>query len=101
MSLNVQLSVTAKIAHAVKPLDINASKVIKQTCVVYKSFCSIRCENFLCGSEKVTECSTTEDCLTKDLCSSDKPCDCVNDACVAPWWVLDDQRNCRSDQVSL
>jgi len=57
-----------------------------------------KCEDFLCGFEKVTECSTTQDCFTKDLCSSDKPCDCVNDACVAPWWVLDDQRNCRSDQ---
>lgn len=38
--------------------------------------------------------------FSSELCSSDKPCDCVNEDCVAPWWVLDDQRNCRTDQVS-
>merc|ERR1711862_1071820 len=57
-----------------------------------------KCENFLCGFEKVNECRATQDCLDKELCSSDKPCDCVNEDCVAPWWVLDDQRNCRTDQ---
>ena len=100
MSLNVQLSVTVKITIAAEPLDINASEHKIRMNFSFKYFCLIRCEGFLCGFEKVTECSTTEDCLTKDLCSSDKPCDCVNDACVAPWWVLDDQRNCRNDKVS-
>ena len=48
-------------------LDINASKFKSSAYIHLTSFkwFLFRCENFLCGYEKVNECSTIKDCWNK------------------------------------
>jgi len=60
-----------------------------------------RCDGSMCQFEqKPTECKTISDCVDKELCSADKPCDCVQEFCTLPWWLKskEDELNCRTDQ---
>jgi len=74
-------------------------------CVVKSHHCTsalgykCKCENYLCGFEKVQECKTKKECLDKGFCDVDNPCQCQNDACSQPWWYNNGGKlNCRKDQ---
>jgi len=60
-----------------------------------------RCDGSICQfEEKPKECNSISDCVNSGKCTSDKPCDCVNNYCTKPWWVQynNENLNCRSGE---
>jgi len=47
-----------------------------------------KCQNGQCNRVKLPpQCTGIEECIQKNLCKSNQPCECLHDYCKTPWYV--------------